>query len=140
MIRNATQRDVEQLVVLIGALGYRMSAGEVAAKLERLLSSPESGVLVADQDDTIAGLATFHVFELISRARPECRLTALVVAAAHRRRGIGTALVAAVERVARERGCFRLELTTRVDRSEAHRFYAALGFIERPHRLVKALE
>lgn len=56
-----------------------------------------------------------------------------------RRGALGTALIEAVEAIARERGCFRLELTTRPSRAEALAFYAALGFTERPYRLVKAL-
>jgi GNAT superfamily N-acetyltransferase len=47
--------------------------------------------------------------------------------------------MATVESIARERGCFRLEVTTQSRRREAADFYRALGFRERPRRLVKPL-
>jgi len=46
----------------------------------------------------------------------------------------------AAERFARERGCYRLEVTTRPDRAAARGLYESLGFEERPRRLVKPLE
>ena len=93
---------------------------------------------VREVDGQLAGLATFHVFELVYRRLPHCRLTALVVDQRHRRRGVGALLVEAVEGEARRRGCSRVELTTRPGRGEAMPFYTALGYVERPHRLLKA--
>ena len=139
MIRAATPSDGVELVPLLEQLGYPTPPTELEARLERLLASQDAGALVAELDGRILGVATFHVFHLIYRPLPHCRLTALVMSSDHRRRGIGAALVAAVESQAIERGCFRLELTTRPGRGEAVAFYAALGFSERPHRLVKSL-
>jgi ribosomal protein S18 acetylase RimI-like enzyme len=79
------------------------------------------------------------VFDLIYRPRPHCRVTALAVRSDRRRQGVARALLEAVETIARERGCFRVELTTRPDRDDALRFYEACGFAERPRRLVKPL-
>jgi GNAT superfamily N-acetyltransferase len=42
--------------------------------------------------------------------------------------GIGTALMQWAIARARERGCWRVELTTNVARIDAHRFYERLGF------------
>jgi GNAT superfamily N-acetyltransferase len=67
-------------------------------------------------------------------------LTSLVVRADHRRRGAARAVVAAIESIAREAGCFRLEVTTQVHREDAVGFYESIGFAERRYRLVKALE
>lgn len=140
LIRTATSADADSLPVLLEQLGYPASTAEVRGRLERLLATPDSGVLVADGDEKVVGLATFHIFELIARPRPQCRLTGLVVSSDHRREGIGAALVEAVAQVARERNCFRLELTTRAGRPDAVPFYTALGFTEQPHRFVKLLD
>jgi len=71
--------------------------------------------------------------------RALCRLTALVVGEAARRRGLGRALVERVKAEARRLGCDRLEVTSSVHGEDAHAFYARLGFEERPRRFVTAL-
>lgn len=140
LIRDATAADADALVGLLGQLGHPVAAGDVRATLTRMLAAPDVAVLVSELAGEIVGLATLHVFDLINRTRPHCRLTALVVDARHRRRGIGAALVKEVEGIARERDCFRLELTTRIGRPGALEFYTALGYAERPYRLMKELD
>lgn len=139
-IRPADPADASSLVDLLEQLGYPTAVNDIRARLKRLINAPDTGVLVAESAHELVGLAAFHIFDLIYRPRPQCRLTALVVHSRHRRRGVGTELVHAVEQLARESSCYRLELTTRSDRADAVPFYIALGFIERPHRLVKPLD
>ncbi len=138
-VRPARVEDSDAVALLVAQLGYPTNREEVRRRLTRLLEASDVGVLVADRDGEVVGAASFHFFELLYRPRPQCRITALVVGSDHRRGGIGTALVEAVERAAREHGCWRLELTTRPERPEAMPFYTVLGFSERRHRLVKPL-
>jgi GNAT superfamily N-acetyltransferase len=140
LIRSAIPDDADALVGLIEDLGYPLKLDDARSRLTRLLATPDSGAFVAERSGKVVGLAAFHIFELIYRPRPDCRLNALVVRSDHRRQRIGTSLVQAVEELAHERGCHRLELTTRPDRPEAVEFYVGLGFSERPHRLVKPLD
>jgi GNAT superfamily N-acetyltransferase len=53
--------------------------------------------------------------------------------------GVGSALIEAVESEARRHQCFRLEVTCRPERKEAHAFYGRLGFRDRPHRFVREI-
>lgn len=138
-IRDAGLADSEAIAPLLAQLGYPAAAAEVHGRLKRLLATANVGVLVAELDMRVVALAAFQFVELVYRPRPQCRITALVVDSEHRRRGIAAGLVATIERIAREHGCFRLELTTRQERWEAFSFYSALGFTERPRRLVKPL-
>ncbi len=64
---------------------------------------------------------------------------ALVVASKHKRSGIGRKLLTALEIVARDAGCTKLEVTSGAGRGDAHAFYEALGYAERPKRFVKTL-
>ena len=140
IIRRARLSDSDRIAPLVGQLGYPTEADEIRVRLERLLSSAQAVVVVAAAADEILGLATADLLHLIYRPWPQCRITALVVREDSRRQGIGKSLVQAVESVAREHSCFRLELTTRAGRPEGLAFYASLGFVERPHRLVKQLD
>jgi GNAT superfamily N-acetyltransferase len=55
------------------------------------------------------------------------------VDATRRSAGIGTSLMAAAIEAARLRGCYRIQLTSDLTRTDAHRWYARLGF-EPSHR------
>ena len=47
----------------------------------------------------------------------------------HRRHGVGAALLDAAVTWAAAKGCYRVQLTSHEDRGDAHRFYAARGFV-----------
>jgi len=139
-IRVAGYRDSEAVAPLLGQLGYPVSALEVGARLERLSEHSDAEVLVAELDDEVVGVAAYQLMDLLERPDPQCRITALVVDDRYRRRGVAYALLHTIEELARDVGCFRLEVTTHPERSEALAFYRAAGFEQRPHRLTKPLE
>jgi len=138
-IRLARSTDASVIASLLGELGYPTSADDTEARLERLLEHEDAGALVYELAGEAVGLAAYQLIYLLERSQPQCRVTALVVRSQERRRGVAASLIAAVESVAREAGCFRLEVTTQPQRDDALAFYAAHGFDERPRRLVKTL-
>jgi ribosomal protein S18 acetylase RimI-like enzyme len=140
LIRPAAASDAAAVAGLLGELGYPTETGAAGERLRLALASEQDGVLVSELDGRVVGLAAYQLFALIYRSRPQCRITALVVHSAARRRGVARGLVEEIESLARDAGCDRLELTTRPDRPEALHFYTALGFTDRPARLVKPLD
>ena len=52
-------------------------------------------------------MLTLHMVPVLHEPGDWCRITALVVAPAARRRGVATALVSAAEAIARDAGCVR---------------------------------
>jgi GNAT superfamily N-acetyltransferase len=138
-VRPAKLGDAGEIAPLLGELGYDAPAPQVRERLGRLLGRPGAGVLVAEAAGETVAVASYQIVDLLERARPQCRITTLVTRAGYRRLGAATALIRAIESTARRRGCFRLEVTTRSHRADALEFYAAVGFHERPHRLVKPL-
>jgi GNAT superfamily N-acetyltransferase len=131
--------DAEAIAPLLAQLGYPSSPDEVRERLARLAARADAGVLVADLAGEIVGVAGYQVMDLLERSQPQCRITTLVVRDDRRRCGAATALLDAIESAARAHGCFRLEVTTRPRRADATGFYFAVGFQERPLRLVKPL-
>jgi GNAT superfamily N-acetyltransferase len=131
--------DATAIAPLLGELGYPAAVADVSERLARLLARGDGGVLVAEIGGKAVALVSYQIIDLLEHARPQCRITAMVVREDERRRGIASALIGAIESSARERGCFRLEVTTRPQRSDALGLYAALGFHERPYRLIKTL-
>ena len=111
---------------LLGQLGYPTEPSAVERRLERLQVVGDR-VVVAEVEGKVVGLAHLQVTPALERERPAAKIGALVVDDAHRGRGIGRALVQAIEDEARLRGCELLFLTTAERRDAAHAFYERLG-------------
>jgi N-acetylglutamate synthase-like GNAT family acetyltransferase len=139
MIRDARPADAQALARLIGQLGYPSSAKAVAGRIERLRSSNADRLVVAELDGELVGLASLHTSLSVEYDEPAAKLSAIVVDERYRRRGIGEALVAAMEAEARRRGCCLIFLTTAECRKEAHAFYGRVGFRETGTRFAKPL-
>jgi len=74
---------------------------------------------------------------MLQYAKPVMRITALVVDRRSRRRGIGRLLVAHALSWADQAGCQLVELTSALNRAEAHAFYRSLGFEQNSLRFRK---
>jgi PhnO protein len=95
--------------------------------------------VVAEEDGAVVGLAVLHVSLSVEHDEPAAKLSAIVVDEERRERGVGRALVEAIETEARTRGCCILFLTTNERRADAHAFYSRLGFEHTGRRYVKHL-
>lgn len=137
VIRRAGGTDAETIAVLLDELGYPSTPSQVTARLEALAA--DELLLLAEVDGSVAGLAGLRVERLIETDEPAARLTALVVAEDQRGRGVGAALVRAVEQEARRRGCGRIVLTSGDQRDGAHAFYEHLGYQPTGRRFAKPL-
>ncbi len=128
-IRSALAADAAAVACLLGQLvGYEIAAEEVDGRLRRLAATGADPVFLACEDRVAIGLMALHFAQILHYARPALRITELVVDQRHRRRGIGRTLVAHAEREAAAAGCEIIELTSALDRTEAHAFYRSLGF------------
>jgi GNAT superfamily N-acetyltransferase len=128
-IRPATLADAGGIARLSGELGYPAPTEEVAARLAILLSLPAHFIAVAAEDDSLLGwIEIERRLTLESGARAE--IVGLVVGAAHRRAGVGRALVAAAETWAAAEGLGAVAVRSNVVRAESHPFYERLGFLK----------
>ncbi|MBE7185402.1 MAG: GNAT family N-acetyltransferase [Methylobacterium mesophilicum] len=90
----------------------------------RLLRSPSATVLVAESCAAVEGCAVL-LFRSYSR---RCRLYSLAVARSARGKGIGSALLEAVEREASGRGCEAVGLEVREENHPAIALYRRSGY------------
>jgi GNAT superfamily N-acetyltransferase len=115
--------------VVAGAVTAEAADAACWAAFEAIDADPRNELIVADQDGTVVGTCQLTFTPSLSRRGAE-RMTieAVRVRADLRGRGVGRAMMAwSVER-ARECGCGLVQLTTDRRRTDAHRFYASLGF------------
>ena len=138
-IRAALPTDAQQIADLLGQLGYKSTSQQVDRRLANMAAESGQHVLVAELDGNIVGLTTLNVRHVISSDAPFARIASVVVAENVRSRGIGGRLIDAVELIAREAGCERIEVTSGAHRTRAHEFYQRRGFVEFPRRFIKTL-
>ena len=138
LIRPADPRDGAALARLIGQLGYEATEAEVIERLA-LLQSEGCPVLVAELDAAVVGCLSTSVLRVLHRPAPVGRISMMVVDEALRGRGIGAALVRAAETALAAQGCYMVEVTSHVRRTDAHRFYEKLGYEKTSVRLARTL-
>lgn len=112
----------EAAAVLAGLHARCFAEAWSAEAFARLLSSPGCAALVARLDAAPAGFALYRV------AADEAELLSLAVLPAARRRGLGRALLRAVQAQARARGAATLFLEVGAENRAAGALYRAAGF------------
>lgn len=86
-------------------------------------------VMVAEVDGEVVGVCQVIIFQHFQHAGAWCcEIESVHVRSDMRSRGIGASLLLAAEELARDRGCYRIQLTSRNVREDAHRFYLANGY------------
>ncbi|WP_420123302.1 GNAT family N-acetyltransferase [Nakamurella sp.] len=130
LIRPADPGDARDLVPLYADWDHPAGLEVVQAVLAAWSGSADRAILVAQDGAVLAGLAAVATVPHLARAGCGARLVGLVTGRAHRRRGVASALLDAVEQWARDRGCDQVDLTSARARSAAHRFYPARGYEE----------
>ena len=132
-VRPAEKRDVGVIMRFIKELAeYEGLAHEVIAdeaSLERFLfgEHPVAEALIAEFQTTPIGFALYFATFSTFVGRPGLYLEDLYVRPDMRGKGVGTLLLQHVARLARERGCGRLEWSVLNWNKPAIRFYEALG-------------
>lgn len=85
-------------------------------------------VVVAAGPDVVGTMQLSFLPGLARRGALRAQIEAVRVGAAHRDSGLGTAMITWAVDEARRRDCSVVQLTTDKSRTDAHRFYAGLGF------------
>ncbi len=136
-VRIATEPDAAQIAELLGELGYSVHPSSIIERMRVLQARPDDRILVAEQAEKVIGVVHLHLIPLFHAEGWIGRITALVVGAHHRRRGIGRLLLDAAEAVAWERRCTQVEVTSGGTHEPAPQFYESNGYARLDQHLIK---
>lgn len=154
-VRPATSDDYEAMCPLFAELDmfhrlarpdfFRAAPEPVRSRdfIAGLVAGPETAILVALDRDCLTGLALVRLHEMgglpIVVPRRIVIVDNIVVATAHRRAGVGRAMLAATRDWARARDAAYVEIAVHEFNQAAIRFYEALGYRTSTRRLMLLL-
>lgn len=136
-VRAATTEDADALAALLSQLGgFSLESADVAANLTSARKA-KAGMVLADLGE-IVGCCGWAVVATVHRGAVG-RLTALVVDKAHRRRGVGTAMLEAAETALTKAGCRQIEVMSDITTNNSHNFFRSLKFEQASYRFVRTI-
>jgi GNAT superfamily N-acetyltransferase len=127
-IRACTPDDAVAVSTLLGELGYTLSIQQATEHVRELSKTGADPIFLAAADGQVLGLLALHLWRMLQYTSPIARVTALVVDQRARRHGVGKLLMEHAERMGSAAGCEFVELTSAMDRAEAHAFYRRIGY------------
>jgi GNAT superfamily N-acetyltransferase len=138
-IRPADQDDLKQIVEIyfmdpiVG--DHHPTSIEIDDTYKKTFSQidddPNQLLLVAEDEGAIIGTVQVTCIQyLLGRLIKTAVVEALFVHPDHLNDGIGTLLMGKAEEWAKKNNCYSIRLTTNKKRTEAHRFYERLDFVE----------
>lgn len=130
-IREAVQRDSEQLVKLSDELIHLKDWSTREVMLTGSLNDPSSTIFVAEADETIVGFIELRVFPDFVEGSPIAIILNLVVAKDCRMQSIGNQLIQRAGEEADKRNATETHVWTESDNQQAIHFYTKHGFTNR---------
>lgn len=137
-VRDATRADVPRIVALYltDELGRKHGEGSLSgvepgyyAAFDAITADARNRLLAAVGDGVVAGsFQLTYIPDMNAGGREVVLIENVIVDAAYRNRGVGSSMMRWAIDDARARGCYRVSLMSRNVRTDAHRFYARLGF------------
>lgn len=84
--------------------------------------------IILEEDDKILGWAYIYIMFADRHTEPYAYLENVYVEAEYRSRGLGTELVKLAIAEAKERGCYKIIGTSKLEKVQVHEFYERHGF------------
>ena len=139
LIREAKPGDSARIAELLDQLGYPGTSKFIRKKIIQSSENSDATLLVAVNGRRVCGLIALHFINQIALPGDFCRISYLCVDRPDIGTGIGRALIARAEGLARARRCDRMEVHCHARRKKAHRFYFTQGYQDSPKYLLKML-
>ena len=134
LIRPAAAVDLEKVLALYAQPEFDAEDVlplETAKRLwQRFADYPDYTLYVAERaGDIVGSFALLVMHNLGHLGAPSAIVEDVVVARAFQRHGIGKAMMQFALDRCREKGCYKLMLSSNAKREDAHAFYESLGFV-----------
>ena len=130
-IRPADSKDYDQLTGLLRQLNPSdPEAPEVEFKVFReIVDSKYLDLIVAEDKDILVGSCYLNVIPNMTRGgRPYAIIENVITDSAHRKRGIGKALIERALEMAWQQNCYKVMLLSGRKQEGVHAFYRQCGF------------
>jgi GNAT superfamily N-acetyltransferase len=144
-MREANEDDLSSVLALYAQPdiddGYVLDIASARAILRRFAEYPDYRLFVAEQDGTVVGSYALLVMHNLGHlGAPSAVVEDVVVGPAQQGKGVGKEMMRHALAEARERGCYKLALSSNMKRDRAHAFYEALGFRRHGYSFLVELE
>ncbi len=129
--RVVTRHDLPRILDLYArALDGKALAVDDAEKLfERICSYPDYQLYLCEHDGRLAGTFALLIMDNLGECgTPSGIVEDVVVEPGYRRRGVGRAMMEHALEICRQKGCYKMMLSSNLHRTGAHAFYESLGF------------
>lgn len=131
-IRPATPADLPAILALYAQPGLDeavLPLAEAQRIFARFARYPDYALHVAELDGAVVGSFALLIMDNLAHlGAPSAVVEDVAVDPAHQGRGIGRAMMAHAVSIARDKGCYKLALSSNLKRAKAHAFYDSLGF------------
>jgi predicted N-acetyltransferase YhbS len=136
VIRPLRPDDIGAVMHLHRELGwnpaFKADGSTLRSRLEALTAEESALLLVAERDAAVVGYIHGEIVTYLLFAGSEMLISEVFVAEKARGRGVGKALIGAIETEAVRRKCFRISVLNSRERESYKRgFYPSLGYQER---------
>ena len=133
IIRRAEVNDLKQILVLYEQLeiDQKCSISPDAAKaiFNKIQNYPDYDIYIAVTDGKIVGTFSLAILDNIAHMGACSGLVEdVVVAEDYRHKGVGRQMMTYAMDRCKQKGCYKLALSSNVKRVDVHKFYESLGF------------
>lgn len=130
-ICDARIKDAKRICELNKAgLGYEYPLDKTILRLQYILANTSDKLLVALNNQETIGYIHAGAYECTYNDSMK-NILALVVDEKFRSYGVGKKLILAIEEWTKSKGCQGIRLSSGYNRTNAHKFYESLGYINR---------
>ena len=137
-VRAAKPQDAEAIATLLSQLnGLSVEAKDAHASLDHVQKA-KGGTIVAELDEVI-GCCSWVLIPTLHRGQIG-RITVMIVDEAHRRKGIGSAMLVETADALKNAGCPQIEVVSDIAVSNSHNFFRSMGYAQASYRFVSKID
>ena len=129
--RVASRQDLPAILDLYARAldGRALPVTEAEKLFERIRHYPDYQLYLAEYDGRLAGTFALLIMDNLGECgTPSGIVEDVVVEPEFQRRGVGRAMMQHALALCRQKGCYKMMLSSNLARTAAHAFYESLGF------------